>query len=152
VHLREIERMTGLPLGVVRYHLDRLEQDGLLFSKHDRHFRRFFSMAKLPPNIPTEMFEALRQGGTREILLHLLSNPGTAHGNMAEALGIPASTLSTRLSILMGKRLVRRERLDGRSLYFLVDEESVARVLMVYRSSFADLRVDRTISDYLGRT
>lgn len=151
VHLREIERMTELPLGVVRHHLERMERDGLVFSRQDRHFKRFFSKGRLPPNIPTETFDALRQDGPRMIVLHLLNNPASAHGRMAEALGIPASTLSTYLSLLMRKKMVTRERRDRRSLYSVRDEEGVVKVLMVYKSSFFDALVDRAISAYLER-
>jgi len=151
VHLREIERMTALPLGVVRYHLDRMQSEGLVFSKQDRHFRRFFSKSMLPPNIPTETFGVLRQDGPRTIVLHLLDNPGSTHGSMLGALDMPASTLSTYLGILLRKRIVRRERRDRKYLYFIRDEEGVAKVLMFYRSSFYDGLVDRAISSYLKR-
>lgn len=151
VHLREIERLTALPLGVVRHHLDRMQRDGLVFSRQDRHFKRFFSSSKLPANTPTEIFEALRQDGPRMIVLHLLNSPGSTHGSMADVLGIPASTLSTYLSMLLRKKVIRRERLDRRNLYFIRDEEGVAKVLMVYRSSFFDPLVDQAISRYLER-
>jgi len=151
VHLREIERMTSLPLGVVRHHLDRMQRDGLVFSRRDRHFRRFFSKSKLPPNLQTETFDVLRQHGPRTILLHLLNNPGSTHGSMADALDMPASTLSTHLSLLMTKRVVRRERLDGRNLYRIRDEEGLVKVLVVYRSSFMGEQVHRAISAYLEK-
>lgn len=151
VHLREIERMTALPLGVVRHHLDRMQRDGLVFSRQDRHFKRFFSKSKLPPNLPTETFDVLRQNGPRAIVLHLLNSPGSTHGSMAETLDIPASTLSTYLSLLLRKKIVSRERRDRRNLYYIRDEEGVVKVLMVYRSSFFDAQVNKTISAYIGR-
>lgn len=151
LHLREIERMTELPLGVVRHHLGRMERDGLIFSRQDRHFKRFFSNGRLPPNIPTETFDALRQDGPRMIVLHLLNNPRSTHGRMAEALGIPPSTLSTYLSLLLRKKIVKRERRDRMSLYSIGDEESVVKVLVVYKSSFFDELVDRAISEYLKK-
>ena len=94
----------------------------------------------------------LRQDGPRAIVLHLLNSPGSTHGSMTDDLGIPASTLSTYLSLLLRKKVVRRERRERRSLYFLRDEEGVAKVLMVYRSSFFDPMVDRAISTYLERS
>lgn len=151
VHLREIERLTSLPLGVVRHHLDRMQRDGVVFSRQDRHFKRFFSSGKLPANTPTEIFDALRQDGPRTIVLHLLNSPGSTHGGMADALDIPASTLSTYLSMLLSKKVIGRERRDRRNLYFIRDEEGVAKVLMVYRSSFFDPLVDQAISKYLER-
>lgn len=150
VHLRGIERMTALPLGVVRYHLERLQRDELVFSKEDRHFRRFFPKSSLP-KVRTETFDVLRQDGPRRIVLHLLNSPGSTHGSMAAALSIPASTLSTYLGTLLRKKVVRRERRDGKSLYFVVDEESVVKVLVLYRQSFLDTRVDQAISIFVRR-
>ena len=150
VHLREIERLTNLPLGVVRYHLDRLQREELIFAKEDRYFKRFFPKDKIP-NVPTDTFAVLRQESLRKIVLHLLNNPGSAHQSMKNALGLPSSTLSTYLSILLSKNVVRRERRGKENLYFIVDEESVVKVLLVYRPSFLDKLVDHAISLYLER-
>lgn len=150
VHLREIERLTNLPLGVVRYHLDRLQREGLIFSKEDRYFKRFFPKDRIP-NVPTETFVALRQEGLRRIVLHLLNNPGSSHSELKSALGLPASTLSTYLSLLMSKNVLRRERRGKENLYFVVDEEAVMKVLLVYRPTFLDKLVDHAISLYMDR-
>ena len=150
VHLREIERLTNLPLGVVRYHLDRLQREGLIEPKEDRYFKRFFPKDRIP-NVPTETFSVLRQESLRRLVLLLLNNPGTTHQSLKNMLGVPASTLSTYLSILLKKNVVRREKRGKENLYFIVDEESVMKVLLVYRPSFLDKLVDHAISLYLER-
>ena len=150
VHLREIERLTNLPLGVVRYHLDRLQREGLIFPEEDRYFKRFFPKGRIP-NVPTETFAALRQETLRRIVLYLLTNPNSAHSSMMSAMDMPASTLSTYLSILLEKNVVKRERRGKENLYSVVDEEGVVKVLMVYRPSFLDKLVDSAISLYLDR-
>jgi len=70
---------------------------------------------------------------------------------MMEALGFPASTLSTYLAILLRKNVLRRERRGKENLYFIADEESVVKVLVVYKPSFLDTLVDHAISLYLER-
>ncbi len=150
VHLREIERLTNLPLGVVRYHLDRLQREGLIFAEEDRYFKRFFPKGRIP-NVPTGTFVALRQEALRNIVLQLLASPGMSHASLMSALHLPASTLSTYLSILLSKNVVRRERSGKENLYFIVDEESVVKVLMVYRPTFLDKLVDHAISLYMER-
>lgn len=149
-HLREIERLTNLPLGVVRYHLDRLQREGLIFSEEDRYYKRFFPKDRVP-NVPTDTFVALRQEALRRIVLHLLNNPGSTHTQLKEALGYPPSTLSTYLSLLLKKGVVRRERSGKENLYFIIDEEAVVKVLMVYRPTFLDKLVDHAISLYMDR-
>ena len=150
VHLREIERLTNLPLGVVRYHLERLQREDLIFAEEDRYFKRFFPKGKLP-NVSTGTFVALRQEPLRRIVLQLISTPGISHSALMSALSLPASTLSTYLSILLGKNVVRREKRGKESLYFVADEESVIKVLMVYRPTFLDKLVDHAISLYVER-
>jgi predicted transcriptional regulator len=150
VHLREIERLTNLPLGVVRYHLDRLQREGLIEPQEDRYFKRFFPKNRIP-NVPTETFNVLRQESLRRLVLHLLNSPGSTHQSLKIALQIPGSTLSTYLSILLKKNVVRREKKGKENLYFIVDEESVMKVLLVYRPSFLDKLVDHAISLYLER-
>ena len=150
VHLREIERLSDFPLGVVRYHLDRLQLEGLIFAKEDRYFKRFFPKGRIP-NVPTETFAVLRQDSLRKVVLYLLNNPGSTHQSIKNALGLPPSTLSTYLSILLGKDVLRRERRGKENLYFVADEENVMKVLLVYRPSFLDKLVDHAISMYLER-
>ena len=150
VHLREIERLTNLPLGVVRYHLDRLQREDLIFVQEDRYFKRFFPKNRIP-NVPVETFAALRQESLRRIVLHLLNNPGSSHTTLMNALGMPPSTLSTYLAILLHKRIVRREKSGKENLYFVQDEESVVKVLTVYRPSFLDTLVDNALTLYMDR-
>ena len=150
IHLREIERSTNLPLGVVRYHVDRLQKEDLIFVQEDLYYKRFFPRGKIP-NVPTETFAVLHQESLRRIVLQLLETPGATHTALKEALGLPASTLSTYLSILVDKNVVRRERKGKENLYYIVDEDSVMKVLIVYRPTFLDRLVDHAIEIYLGR-
>jgi hypothetical protein len=46
---------------------------------------------------------------------------------------------------------VRRERRGKENMYFVTDEESVMKVLVVYRPSFLDKLVDHAISLYMER-
>ena len=150
VHLREIERLTNLPLGVVRYHLDRLQREDLIFSEEDRYFKRFFPKGRIP-NVPTQYFAVLRQESLRAIVLFLLNSPGSRHATLMAALSLPASTLSTYLSYLVRRGVVRREKSGKENLYFVQDEEAVVKVLLVYRPSFLDKLVDNAIQLYMER-
>ncbi len=151
VHLREVERLTNLPLGVVRYHLDRLQREDLIFAQEDRYFKRFFPRGRIP-NVPTEYFAVLRQESLRKIVLHLVNNPGASHAAIMEALALPASTLSTYLSYLLRRQILRRERSGKENLYFVINEEAVIKVLLVYRPNFLDKLVDNALILYMERS
>ena len=150
VHLREVERLTNLPLGVVRYHLDRLQREDLIFAEEDRYFKRFFPKGRIP-NVPTEYFAVLRQESLRKIVLYLLNNPGSSHAAVMAALVLPASTLSTYLSYLLRRNVLRREKSGKENLYFVQNEESVIKVLLVYRPNFLDKLVDNALTLYMER-
>ena len=150
VHLREVERLTNLPLGVVRYHLDRLQREDLIFTQEDRYFKRFFPKGRIP-NVPTEYFAVLRQQSLRNIVLHLLNNPGSSHASIMASLSLPASTLSTYLSYLLRRNVIRREKSGKENLYYVQDEESVMKVLLVYRPNYLDKLVDNALSLYMER-
>jgi len=84
-------------------------------------------------------------------MLHLLNNPGSTHAQLKDTLRLPPSTLSTYLSILLKKGVISRERKGKENSYAVVDEESLIKVLLVYRPSFLDKLVDNAISMYLER-
>src|SRR5581483_82960 len=99
-HLRGIERMTGLPLGQVLYHLDRLERMGLLVSVKDWGFRRYFVAADVDRR-EKRILGALRHDVPRRVALALLRSPGLAHKDLQAIVGVAGSTLSFHLQRLV---------------------------------------------------
>lgn len=148
-HLRGIERMTGLPLGQVLYHLDRLERMRLVASAKDAGFRRYY-LAKDVGRGEKKYLAALRHEVPRRIVLHLLERPGLAHKDLQARVGVAGSTLSFHLERLVASgALVRRK--EGPSHVYEVAEPAVARWdLVYYRESFADEAVDRYVRRVLA--
>jgi DNA-binding MarR family transcriptional regulator len=148
-HLRGIERMTGLPLGQVLYHLDRLERMGLVVSSKDAGFRRYYLTKDVGRN-EKRYLAALRHAVPRRIVLALLETPGLTHKDLTPLLGVAGSTLSFHLERLLASGVLVREKV-GAALRYRVSDPDVARwELIFYRESFADPEVDRFVKRVLA--
>jgi predicted transcriptional regulator len=143
-HLRGIERMTGLPLGQVLYHLDRLEKMGLVVSVRDYGFRRYF-VTRTVDRREKKFLGALRHEVPRRLVLALLERTGQTHKELQAALGVAGSTLSFHLQRLLASGVVSRARESGSNVYHLSDAPLLARELVAYRASFEDPLVDRFV-------
>lgn len=148
-HLRGIERMTGLPLGQVLYHLDRLERMGLVASAKDQGFRRFYPSRDIGRG-EKKYLAALRHEVPRRIVLILLETPGLAHKDLQALLGVAGSTLSFHLERLLGSGVLVREKVAGSNQYAVADPHLARWELVFYRESFADPAVDRYVKRVLA--
>jgi predicted transcriptional regulator len=149
-HLRGIERMTGLPLGQVLYHLDRLERMGLLVSTRDWGFRRYF-VARAVDRREKKFLGALRHDVPRRIVIALLERTGRTHKDLQEEVGVAGSTLSFHLQRLLATGVLERERQGPSHVYHVTDAALMRHELIFYRESFADPAVDRFVHDALAR-
>lgn len=145
-HLRAIKDELDMPMGQLEYHLHYMEQRGLLDSKEDRYYKRFY---------PSEMsatdrriLSAIRQEKPRQIVLILLEQPGVDHKTVQHELGVGASSLSFYMKDLIGKEVVEKQRQGRRSLYFVHDPDRVVKILITYRPSFLDKMVDRFLETW----
>ncbi|MFA5862335.1 MAG: winged helix-turn-helix transcriptional regulator [Candidatus Thermoplasmatota archaeon] len=145
IHLRQIERLTALPLGQVLYHLDRLERMGLVGSVRDSGFRRFFSSSNIS-RAEKPVLAALRHTVPRQIIMTLLGAPGIQHKDIQERVGVAGSTLSFHLQRLVSAGVLDRRLEDAVTARYHVQDAVLARrELLYYRESFQDPRVDEFV-------
>ncbi|MFQ6107454.1 MAG: winged helix-turn-helix transcriptional regulator [Thermoplasmata archaeon] len=147
LHLREIQRRLGIPLGTFRHHLQRLERLGLIHSEQDGRFRRFYSVGEVDPH-QKRYFPVLRQKTPRRIVLHLMANETLTFVELQERLGLTSSSLSLHLKNLKERGIVDPQRTGSRIEYRLRDREAVAEILSRYRQSFLDRLVDSALEVY----
>lgn len=149
IHLRRVERETGLPLGQVLYHLDRLERMGVIVSTRDAGFRRYYPARDIG-RAEKRFLAALRHTVPRAILLRLLESPRASHKELQAALGVAGSTLSFHLQRLLASGVLARERAGTTNIYSVTDPATVRRELIYYRESFRDEAVDGFVRRQLG--
>ncbi|MEM0342749.1 MAG: winged helix-turn-helix transcriptional regulator [Thermoplasmata archaeon] len=149
MHFRELQRRTGMPTGVLSYHLDYLVQRGLLTVEKGESFSRYFPQNVLR-NEEKRILAALRQEIPRGIILFLLLNPGATHGKVLQNFTISPGTLSYHIKKLASSGLIKVERVGRESRMTVIDPDRVSDLLIVYRRSFMDRLVDEFVARYLG--
>lgn len=141
-HMRQIGRDLDIPMGTLEYHLRYLVDEGLLATREDSRYTRYFVKGQTSRH-EKDVLAAIRQETPRRIVAQLLLDPGASHGELLEEFDVSASTLSFHLSKLVEGGVVEKEKSGRKNLYTVVDEEVASRVLIQYRESFVDDVVDR---------
>jgi len=113
-HFNAICRALGLGAGTVTYHLSVLERTGLVASRVDHVFKRFYPRGVAPPET---------NGGTlSEVQIrigHAVRDlPGITQKELARMMGVRASTVSYQIGRLSERGLVRAERRGRHVRYF----------------------------------
>ncbi len=128
IHLRGIERATGLPLGQVIYHLGRLERMGLVNSIRDGGFRRYFLTRDIDRS-EKRVFAAVHHDTPRGILRALSERPGQSHTDLRDALGVAGSTMTFHLHRLVDADVLERCAQEHGVVYALRRPDVVERIL-----------------------
>lgn len=149
VHFRELQRLTGMPIGVLSYHLDYLANRGLLTVDKRESFTRYFPGGQLGRD-EQQMLGALRQEIPRGIILFLLMNPGATHGEVLESFTISGGTLSYHIKKLVSRGLIEVDKAGRESRMTVIEPDKVSDLLIVYRRSFLDRLVDEFVASYVS--
>ncbi len=121
VHFRGVCNGLGLPVGVVQYHLNRLTTQGLLTSRKDRKYRRYFE-AKRFNKEEMSVISTLRSETTRRAVSTILENPRISHGSLASTLGISSQGLTWVMKRLKEEGAVVVER-DCRYVRYSIPDD-----------------------------
>ena len=116
VHLRRICRELGLAMGDVQYHVHRLENDGRISSTR-RGFYRFFYPSALFGDKQRDILSVLSLDTPREMLLHMLAEPGSGQDALVRAAGVSQPTVSWHLKRLIELGIVQKEQVGRNSVY-----------------------------------
>jgi predicted transcriptional regulator len=147
IHLREIERQTGISAPLAQYHLRKLADDGFVEHHEQGGYARYYPTAKGKSARVTEadmpLVGLLREEVPLHVALLLLDRGPMTHTEIVEAAGVAKSTVSYHLAKLAEAGIVERVSNDTR--LHLADRERVYRLLLAYRptpgllDTFADL-------------
>jgi predicted transcriptional regulator len=137
-HLRALQRISGLPLGTLRYHLRLLVDQCQVEMERDRRFRRFYPVAM--ESEARRVWDALRQRQTRALVALLLEAPAR-QSDLARRLGLANTTVHTYAHRLMALEIV--EERGGRLA--LRSPAVVAAILDSVNPTAWDLLMDGAI-------
>jgi len=145
LHLRELQRVAGLPLGTLRHHLQALERRGEVRSLRQGAFVRFFPAQGLARG-HAQLLAGLRPAPQRHLAVALLQGGPLTHGDLVRRTGIHPGSVSLYLRNLVRCGVVAAvDGPSGRKSYVLTDAAAVAQLLRAYRASFLDRLVDHAL-------
>lgn len=147
IHLRELQRITNMPLTTLDYHLGYMARKGIIYSESEGHIKRYYT--KPLDREDKKLLVALRQNKLREIVLITMANKKIKYQQLSDYLKLPHSTLSLYLKSLVDNDIIVKEKVGYETLYTVKDEDRIAKVLIVYKRSLLDLLVDKTLSAWL---
>jgi predicted transcriptional regulator len=150
IHFREIQRRTGMPIGVLEYHLHYLVSKSLLTVEKQESFSRYFPCGQISAE-KQRIMSALRQEIPRGIILYLLRNPNATHGEVLRNFSISGGTLSYHIKKLVNRAVIRVEKSGRESRLTVIDPDKVIDLLIVYRRTFLDRLVDDFVAFYVER-
>jgi len=112
-HFNAIKRALDLNIGTATYHLDVLSRSGLVTSRQDGIYKRFY-----PTNVPIPPSDG---GGISEVQQRVLTvikdSPGITQKEIARLFGIRQSTLNYQVSRLEERGLISSEK-RGRHVHY----------------------------------
>lgn len=147
-HFREIERRLSLPIGVIAYHIKYLEEKEMISAKIEGKYTRYYVVGKLGSK-DKNLMSILRQEIPRRILMHVIMHPGCTHKDLLELFEVSPSTLSFHIKKLLDGALIRQEKEGREHKYFIINEDEVAKSLVLYKKSFLDSVVDSFTSTWM---
>jgi len=147
LHLREVQKRLGIPLGTVEYHLKYFEDKDIVIVREEGGYKRYYPK-KAMGSEDRKFLSLLRQQVPRRVVLFLMRSPKSSFGDIAKALNLPPSSLSFHVKKLVKAEVIERTKKGRVSLFHIEDPERVAKVLIAHRRSFLDELVDRFVSTW----
>ncbi len=147
VHERELSRKLHIPLSTLDYHLYNLRKRGLISTRSDGHYTRYYVEDVGVKD--KKIISVLRQRTARQIILFLLKNPNSYHRDIAAHLNLARSTTTFHLNKLVESNIVERVQKGRESTFTVVEPEDIIDLLITYQSSFIDTAVDKFIDTWL---
>ncbi|HKS59644.1 MAG TPA: winged helix-turn-helix domain-containing protein [Thermoplasmata archaeon] len=143
---REIQRAAQTGWGETAYHLERLEDSHLLHRERGGHQDYFFT-ASVPLGDRT-LLRLARSPSARRILVTLLDAPEITFVEVAHRTGLSPSRVSIHLRRWLETGIVESGRREALRIYRIPDRDRVMRLVIAYRSGYADGWVDRFIDSW----
>ena len=145
--IADIQRMTGLARGVVRYHISTLLSANDIEEHQDGRNTRFFWPGLLSSDEKANL-SLLRHDRVRQVLLLVAMEPGVSFRALAELLEISLSTLSEMATRLERIGLLSRQRKGRSSSFSVPDTKLLHRLLKIIQPSLVDRLVDHFLDTW----
>jgi predicted transcriptional regulator len=144
VHLRQLQRLTGLSFNSTRYHVQVLERTGEIVRTEEGGYSRLFPVGT--NDLDKALFSVIRRTTDREILTCMTRVNRISHTDLCNLTGFAKSTISEHLARLMRIGIVTAKSDDTERIeYELTDPVRVKTLLSVESPTLLRRAGDRFI-------
>lgn len=143
-HLRDLARRCATPLGTCLYHLDCLETSGLIVSRRDGRYKRYFGSHSLGRR-EKEVVSLLRHSAPRRLVTALLSQGGATQRQLCDAIRVSRSTVSFHLARLVAEGVVGRVPRRPEAVYEVLEPTFTRELLTRFAESLEPSVTTRVI-------
>lgn len=144
VHLRELQRVSGLSTGVLTYHLRYLEKKELICSQSNGYWKRYFVRAEVP-YFDRRLLPLIKLTTVRHIVIFLLSHQSATFQQILSNFKFTKGALSFHLKKLVRSGIVRCIQTGRKKYYMITDKDMVVNLLLTYRATLSDTLVDKFV-------
>jgi predicted transcriptional regulator len=150
LHFREILRRLDISSGNLNYQLNYLIKHEIVVAISDGNLKRFYIVGKIKGR-EKRILACLRNETLRGLVLYLVLNPNSQFNEIANRFDLAPSKLAYHLNKLVTKDIIEKEKKGRTTIYRVMDEETIANVLITYRPSFLDAVVDNFIEAWKSK-
>jgi predicted transcriptional regulator len=118
-----------MPIGMLDYHLKYLEKNGLIVSKPNTYYTRYYPYERELGEDEKNILSFLRQEIPRGIIIYLLQNPRAKHREILSSFNVSGATLSYHLKRMAEKGIAKQLRLGRESEFSLKDDNKISKEL-----------------------
>jgi predicted transcriptional regulator len=147
LHTRELQRILGIPLASLEYHLSYMTRHGIIVEEKSEHYTRYYCLPFDPED--QKVLSVLRHGALRKIVLIIMVSKKAKYRFLVETLKMPMSTVSFYLKYLLKNNIIERTKIGYENMYTIKNEERITKILIAYRSSLLDTLIDNWAATWL---
>lgn len=129
-----------MPLGTSLYHLDYLESAGLIVSRRDGRYKRYFGSHSIGRR-EKEVLSLLRHEAPRRLTQALLDRGAATQRELCDAVGVSRSTVSFHLNRLVAEGVVLRTPRRPEALYDVAEPAFTRDLLQRFGESLRSVPV-----------
>ena len=118
-HLRKLSKNLVIAMGDTQHHLGVLNKLGLIKSRRKGMYKVYYTVSILRKR-DEDILAVLQQETPRDIILHLVENPGSTQGEISKYMRLTAPTINWHMSNLINAHLVTSYK-DGRYVKYFIE-------------------------------
>ena len=148
-HLRKIKQELNLAMGVIQYHLYKLERERVIVSTRHGLYKRFYAEKSLGVE-DRNILNLLSQETERDLVLYLIKNPLATQKELSDFARISPSSTSWHMKRLSNAGVITARRENGGVYYTInVNPTRILTLLQNYHPRIWDTWAER-LADLLA--